>query len=141
MAIRSRFARNERFLEIPGCPLRGASDDETACASCRFNVLDPGQARVGCVLETKFADYQSALAHLERIDPAAHRRVREILERQTHVPESAGLTPDEAAELSSVAERWARLAPSRPEERDIVSAMYRFCTGSLELGEPVRILS
>ena len=65
MAIITRFTRDERFFEIDGCPLRdyGAAAP-TACGACRFNVACPGEAAVGCVVNTGFAVYDAALQRL-----------------------------------------------------------------------------
>lgn len=141
MTIVSGFVRAERFHEVEGCPLAdpAASDvDESACAGCPFNVLKPGAARIGCVMNTPFRGYQKALAHVERI---AGPERRQELERALSAQSAAGLSAGELPALAALAARAWDLVGSDPEERDAVACLRLFAEGGVRLGEAVQLFS
>ena len=141
MSIISRFVRDDRFAEIDGCPMGSQpAADETACASCPYNVLGPGQPRVGCALSTPFAGYERALQHLAKISGADHTRLVSILEAERRTGERDGLGPAELTALRDIARRWQGLVSNDEAERHLVTAMLRFSEAGLR-GEPVRILA
>jgi len=84
MAIVSGFVREERTKEIAGCPLGpfASKDDESSCTSCPYNVLNPGQPRMGCALNTPALVYKRCLAHLKLISKDVHDEFTRMLETE-----------------------------------------------------------
>jgi hypothetical protein len=140
VAILTGFLRADRKDEIAGCPLNDGGD-ESACARCRYNALDPGRARVGCSVQTPVAELGQALTRLHQIDPAAHARFVAILEAQQRRPEGQGLYRDELDTLTSIAARWAPLVGNDAGEQHVVALVQRFCAAAKASGEALRILA
>ncbi len=137
----TRFARDERFCEVDGCPLAPTgAGDEQSCAHCSFNVLAPGSPRLGCVLATPFKGYERALLHLRHLCPADHERLLAILEVERRLADGFGLTQDQLTSVRDIAKRWQTLLGNDEVEGHIVTALLRFSEASLATGEPVRIL-
>jgi hypothetical protein len=101
MSAVSRFVDEDaHFREVPGCPLRGVREgrgdddaDEAACARCRYNVLHPQRATIGCTVRTP-----AGVIH------DARRRAPEALDR-----ELGALRGEGSPVHGALADRWLAL--------------------------------
>lgn len=141
LTIVSGFVRADRFAEVEGCPLidpAAAVIDEQACGACPYNVLKPGAARIGCLLNTSFRAYEKALAHVERVAGAEQRAQ---LERALQGQPDQGLPMEALPALAALGERAWDLVGNDPELRDAIACLRLFAEGGLRLGEPVQLFS
>ena len=143
MAILSGFAREARVEEIPACPLStpNAGGDEASCESCPYNVLNPGHARVGCVLSTPKAAYERCLTHLKAISLGDYTELQKILAAERETGMTSGLSPVAVEQVRKIAEKWWPLVGNDPTEQQVVTAIMRFCDASLARREPIKILA
>ena len=131
MTILSRFVDEDAIHQrVAGCPLASEppSTDESACASCRFNVVRPNMPRIGCALLTPHDVFERAVASMSaplRAELAALRANRET----------------SAQAWLQFVERWLR-EPSTHNDasRELASVITRFATASARFEEPVTIL-
>jgi hypothetical protein len=101
MSAVSRFVDEDaHFQEVQGCPLRGVREghadddvDESACARCRYNVVHPQRATIGCTVRTPASVIQNA-----------RRRAPEALDRELGALRAQG-SPVQGA----LADRWLAL--------------------------------
>lgn len=138
MVYVSRFVDEDaHFDEVPGCPLRHARSgyatvqpDESACSSCRYNVVFPRQAAIGCVQRTPTS-----------VVDAAAVRAGASLATELHALRAAGPVQDHVARQrwSSLGTRWlAQAAADDDDGRELASVMIRFSAEALP--GPVEIL-
>ena len=142
MAILSRFVRDSRFEEIAGCPLssRGA-EDESSCSACSYNVINPGQPRLGCVSSTGLGSYTRAMQRLQATSGEDHAQLEAILEAQRHSGKDVGLEPAQLQDVLRIAQKWWGNLGGDSEEQRLVLALLQFARAALESREPVRILA
>jgi hypothetical protein len=130
----SRFVDEPALHQsVPGCPLAQLppKSDESACASCRFNVAFPRTPQIGCHLRTPPDVMDAARAQLAQHDPALADELRVL--RTGDAVEGA-----RAAQFVSLAERWLRSA-RHDAEREVASTILRFArAASLRAVEIVR---
>ncbi len=70
------------WLSVTGCPW-GPDPKEppsrySACVTCRFNVMHPGQAMWGCTKELHYGRWSELLRFLEEFDPKSARECRAL---------------------------------------------------------------
>ena len=121
MTYTSRFCDEDaHFAEVPGCPLRGVRDGQTAhseaaCTRCRYNVAFPGESQIGCHVRTPAhivqraravvpADVSATLVSLQREQPTAREPWLQVAQQLLAVDD------DTARELGSVITRFASAA-------------------------------
>ena len=143
MAILSGFVREARVEEIAGCPLTPpeAGGDESSCAACPYNVLNPGHARLGCMVSTPKAVYERSMAHLALISSDDHAVLQQLLKAERETGMTSGLSPGAVARVHEIAEKWWPLVGNDQAERQVVTAILRFCDASLAQREPIKILA
>lgn len=143
MAIVSGFVREDRIAEVDGCPLsdRVNVGDESACANCRYNALNPGKARVGCLLNTKAVAYEQSMQRLKSISLNDFQTLINILTTARTRGQGPTLSDAEVKTVLDVARRWWTLVGNDPAERTVVAAILRFCEASLSEHEPIKILA
>jgi hypothetical protein len=143
MAIISGFAREARVDEVANCPLsaRTAGGDESSCADCAYNALNPGHARVGCVLSTPKAAYDRCMSHLKTISIHDYNELTDILEAEREAGTTVGLNGPAVVRLRRIAEKWWPLVGNDPAEQQVVTAILRFCDASLAQHEPIKVLA
>ncbi|MBI2378929.1 MAG: hypothetical protein HYV07_33350 [Deltaproteobacteria bacterium] len=137
MAIVSRFTDPVQ-LEIAHCPLARSvipSEDTGACAGCTFNVVFPGEPRIGCSTRTPIDVYDAAVAALASSDARLSDELS-ILCRNAHT-----LAADDprVGRWLSLGEAWYAIAKT-DEERELSSVIARFAQKSTDRGVGVVIL-
>lgn len=140
MAIITGFVRHDLRHDVDGCPLNDGGD-EAACATCPYNALDPGKARVGCAVHSPSAEVKSALARLAQIDARAAARLEQILDDQRRRREDEGLPGDDLNDLAALADKWARVVSGDAGEQHVVALLQRFTAAAKRTGEALRVLS
>jgi hypothetical protein len=143
MAIISGFARQARVDEMANCPLsaHAAGGDEASCADCAYNALNPGHARVGCVLSTPAAVYDRCMSHLKAISSNDYGELQKLLKAGRETGTAVGVSGAEVERLRRIAEKWWPLVGNDPAEQQVVTAILRFCDASLARHEPIKILA
>ena len=143
MAIISGFAREARIDEVASCPLAAHATlvDESGCAACPFNALNPGHARMGCVLSTPASIYERCMSHLKSISINDYNELQTILKAERETGRTSGLGPAAVERLRQIAARWWALVGNDPAEQQVVTAIMRFCDASLAQHEPIKILA
>jgi hypothetical protein len=142
MAYLSRFIEERTIRRgVRGCP---ASDLEQAavaarCASCRYNILHPGEAVRGCVVRTPPQIFDIARGALGRRSPALVGELDALIGRGGRVEGKA--RPGRAARWRLLAEAW-QAAPggADPAELEVVGIIARFAQAAEQLDEDVLIL-
>lgn len=140
MAWVSRFiAEDAHFDEVPGCPLRGARTghatatatlDESACAGCRYNVVAPKEARIGCTVRTPHSVVEAARAHANRRDPSL------AIELQTLRSDVDVVTASSAPRWRRLGERWLAVASASDDSGpdlaglELASVILRFAAAT-----------
>jgi hypothetical protein len=143
MSITSRFVNDEHIhAAVEDCPLDSAatSDDESVCASCRYNVISPGSERIGCIIHTPKAIYDSALARLAQRDADLRAQLRDLLRTHGGRAQSAA----QAHIWLRLAEQWFKAvsatADAEPCELELAGVIARFAHAGMTLGEPIQLL-
>jgi len=124
MAFTSRFADESTLHQsVPRCPLAQLppSDDEGACAGCRYNVVASGVAQIGCHVRTPAEVMARALQHLDEHAPLLSSELSALRVEFAATPVDA----DGATRFAAVAEKWLALAVT-DEEREVASVIFRF---------------
>ena len=143
MAIISGFAREARIDEVASCPLAAHATlvDESGCAACPFNALNPGHARMGCVLSTPASIYERCMSHLKSISINDYNELQRIVRSERNTDKRLGLDAVAVGRVRAIAEKWWALVGNDPAEQQVVTAIMRFCDASLAQHEPIKILA
>lgn len=139
MVFVSRFAEERtHFEEVAGCPLSAAqtaraAPSEAACARCRYNVVFPKLAQIGCTLRTPPAIVDAARAAAPTELSAELSRLRGL----------GAVEGDGAQAWADLGARWLQQANAKGDEagRELASVMLRFARGALAGLGPVEVLS
>ncbi|MBI4818656.1 MAG: hypothetical protein HY791_20475 [Deltaproteobacteria bacterium] len=136
VAIVSRFM-DAVDVEIAGCPISARSvpaSNTDACGACPYNVVFPGQPRIGCSTRTPIDVFDGARAHLLIRDPKLCAELERLCRAgATEVGDA------KTREWLALAEAWFATAET-DDEREVASVAARFARAAIDRGVRVSIL-